>query len=58
MAIEDEVAGNEVCLICKGELKVNWSDGLDQWVYEDAIRTSNRDGRQFICHAECYHAID
>lgn len=58
VAIENDMSGSEVCCICKGDLTVSWSDGMDSWVFEDAIRTKNKDNRISICHSECYHTID
>lgn len=58
VAIEGDVSGSEACAICKGELKVSWSDKLESWVFEDAIRTRNTENLRSICHSECFHTID
>lgn len=46
---------DQKCIICKGQLKVAWSDEVDTWVYEDAIKTKIKDSddstRYSICHA-------
>ena len=42
--------GEVECLICSGEIKVQWNGGdLECWVYQDAVR-GKRMGEVAVCH--------
>lgn len=41
MAIKGGSLDNKVsCVICKGELKVNWCGEMDSWVFQDSMRVN------------------
>jgi hypothetical protein len=56
--IEGGANHHETCVICRGELKVAWSDQVDSWIYEDAVRTHCNQLGKSICHSECYQTVN
>ena len=46
-----------LCIICRAELRVNWCQNLDSWVFEDAMRIDLGAQGEEICHEVCYNAL-
>jgi len=49
-SVQEMGMGEVECLICRGDIKVQWNGGdLQCWVYQDAVR-GKRMGEIGVCH--------